>query len=827
MTNGRAGTADPNLGMRAGGVAVRGIPSDTAAALDRPPVAAGEAPSQFRLVRLRLALALLAAASIPIAIAIIVPTLLGSGRVDQTQAVQAGSQVSTGVAAELERSRSALLLLAANPSTVRLAIGTGPAADTRTDLQSISAVVAARVAVAAVVDASGVERLRLEDGRVVPPQTDPVDASLLHATLALDAGEIYRSEPFVGPTGPSRIAIAAPLLNAGKAVGLVRLDLSLPGLLTAPQADIAARGGYALIVDTATGDVVADGRSQLGASGPPQPGSTAQPGLPGPDQLLARVVSQAGQTWTSLLSGNWSVDYAPLDTAIPGFGDWAVVVALPATPSAPPVALLAALALLILLLVVLALWMAHEVLQPAAELDRSHQELSRQFEVALHDALHDSLTGLGNHRAFHEELDRQMQISRRYGVPVALLLLDLDDFKHVNDSAGHAAGDAVLTSIGRFLDGHIRATDLAFRIGGDEFAVVMPHTDMDGGVVVARRMLGMALEPVATSALPKPVSFSAGVSAIPVPAESRAELYAQADAALIWCKRHGRTSVAAFDPTRHTLDSQDAMATLSQSVAAVAAQRALRPVFQPVVELASGRVIGFEGLIRPAAGSGFADPGSMFVAAERCGRTVELDQACLEVIASAATAIPGDRSISLNLSPRTLEAPEFNAHALSRTLERLGLSLSRVVIELTEREAIDDMELLASNLQACRRAGMRIAADDVGSGNAGLRLLSQIHFDIVKIDLSLVQGGTARESSLAVLRSLVDLGKRWGSVVVAEGVETPDQLRVLRSLDVTSAQGYLLGRPSDDVQIESVDLDALMAPTTNLMGWAAIRATPA
>jgi EAL domain-containing protein (putative c-di-GMP-specific phosphodiesterase class I) len=160
-------------------------------------------------------------------------------------------------------------------------------------------------------------------------------------------------------------------------------------------------------------------------------------------------------------------------------------------------------------------------------------------------------------------------------------------------------------------------------------------------------------------------------------------------------------------------------------------------------------------------------------------------------------------------------------------LERLGLSLSRVVIELTEREAIDDMELLASNLQACRRAGMRIAADDVGSGNAGLRLLSQIHFDIVKIDLSLVQGGTARESSLAVLRSLVDLGKRWGSVVVAEGVETPDQLRVLRSLDVTSAQGYLLGRPSDDVQIESVDLDALMAPTTNLMGWAAIRATPA
>ncbi len=146
--------------------------------------------------------------------------------------------------------------------------------------------------------------------------------------------------------------------------------------------------------------------------------------------------------------------------------------------------------------------MAHQVLQPAAQLDRSHRELSQRLEVARHDALHDSLTGLGSHRSFYEELDRQLQVSRRYGVPVALLLIDLDDFKHVNDSAGHAAGDAVLASVGAFLNRHVRATDRAFRIGGDEFAVVMPHTDMSGGLVVARRMLGMALEPVAGAARP-------------------------------------------------------------------------------------------------------------------------------------------------------------------------------------------------------------------------------------------------------------------------------------------------------------------------------------
>ena len=838
-----AGTDDP--ATRAGDIGIRasGPPAgDVVGVLDAPRADDQTGPSGLGLVRLRLALALLAAAAIPIAISLALPLLLGAGRPDQAQtaqATQAGSQVSTALTAELERDRSALLLYAANTSAVRLAAGTGSVSAARADLQPIATVVGSGVPVATVVDASGTERLRLENGQFVSPESDPVDATLLKPTLALRAGQVHRSAPFTGPDGTPRLAIATPLVSGGHAVGIVRFDLSLQALLAGPQSGVAATGGYSLIVDTSNGTVVADARNSSagGVAG-------ASPGLPAPDQLLSGIVRQAGQTWTSLLSDGWSVDYSPLASSVPGFGDWAVVVAVPAVPATPPIPLLALFGLLVLALVALAAWMAHQVLQPAVELDRSHRELSQRLEVARHDALHDSLTGLGNHRSFYEELDRQLQITRRYGVPVALLLIDLDDFKHVNDTAGHAAGDAVLASVGAFLNRHIRATDRAFRIGGDEFAVVMPHTDMNGGLVVAHRLLGMALEPVAVAthtgaaragiartgaAFARPVSFSAGISAIPLPAESRAELYAQADAALLWCKRHGRTTVAAFDPAKHTLDGEDAIAELSQAVALVAANRALRPVFQPVVELVTGRVTGFEGLVRPAAGSGFDDPGSLFVAAEKSGRTVELDQACLEVLAAAAASIPPDRSVSLNLSPRSLEAPEFSAHALSRTLERLGLAPSRVVIELTERETVDDMELLRSNLQACRRAGMRIAADDVGSGNAGLRLLSQIHFDIVKIDLSLVQGGVARESSLAVLRSLIDLAKRWGSVVVAEGVETPEQLRVLRGLDVTAAQGYLLGRPSDDVTLDTIDLDALLAPppVSTLTGWATIRATPA
>ena len=798
-----------------------------------PPDDPARGPSTIGLVRLRLALALLAAAAIPIVVALVAPMILGAGQVDQAHAAQVGGQVSAALGAELDRDHSALLLYAANTSTVRLATGAGPVSAARADLQPIASVLGDGVPVAVVTDASGTERLRMEDGQFVAAVTDPLDARVLAPTLALRPGQVYVSAPFTGPDGSPTVAMTTPLMSSGRPVGLVRFDLSLVSLLADPQSPVGRAGGYSLIVDSATGTLLADTRGAEGDSGTAG-ADGAGSALPSPDQVLSSFVRQAGQTVTAWLGDRWSVAYAPLDVSNPAFGDWAVVVAIPAVPVTPPLPLLTALGLLIALLLALAAWMARQVLQPAIEMDRSRRELSQRLEVAQHDALHDSLTGLGNHRAFYEELDRQLALSHRYGVACALLLIDLDDFKRVNDTAGHAAGDAVLATVGAFLARHVRATDHAFRIGGDEFAVVMPHTDAAGGLMVAQRLLAMALEPVASVAqrhagLARPVSFSAGVSAVPVPAESRAELYAQADAALLWCKRHGRTSVAEYDPARHTLDGQDVIAELSQAVARVAADRALRPVFQPVVELVNGRVTGFEGLVRPAAGSGFDDPGSLFVAAERSGRTVELDQACLEVLAAAAVAIPADRSVSLNLSPRSLEAPEFSAHALARTLDRLGLPPERVVIELTEREAVDDMDLLRANLEACRRAGMRIAADDVGSGNAGLRLLSQIHFDIVKIDLSLVHGGAARESSLAVLRSLVDLAKHWGSVVVAEGVETPDQLRVLRSLDVTAAQGYLLGRPSDDVTVDSVDLEALLAPppVPNLPGWASIRATPA
>jgi EAL domain-containing protein (putative c-di-GMP-specific phosphodiesterase class I) len=166
--------------------------------------------------------------------------------------------------------------------------------------------------------------------------------------------------------------------------------------------------------------------------------------------------------------------------------------------------------------------------------------------------------------------------------------------------------------------------------------------------------------------------------------------------------------------------------------------------------------------------------------------------------------------VTVNLSPRTLEAPEFGATRLLAMLDRAGIAPERVILEITERETIADVARVTTVLERCRSAGVRVAADDVGAGNAGLRLLSQFRFDVVKIDLSLVQAGSGQETVREVLGSLVDLSARWRALVVAEGIETADQLALVRDLGIGAGQGYLLARPSETVSTERIDVDALL-----------------
>jgi diguanylate cyclase (GGDEF)-like protein len=493
-----------------------------------------------------------------------------------------------------------------------------------------------------------------------------------------------------------------------------------------------------------------------------------------------------------------AVGFVPLATAV------AFLYAF--SPRGVPIQVLGSIVVVGVLFVPVALWLPRRILRTTEAIDKSRAEMRRLYESAKTDALKDALTGLGNHRGFQEELDRQVEVYTNYKVPVALLLMDLDDLKLVNEVDGHAAGDEMLREFGRLIGQVTRFADRAFRTGGDEFAILMPHTDAKGALQLAKK-----LQEKAAQARGRAIQFSGGISACPELATERSQLYSQADAALFWCKRHGRASIDVFHPVRDKTASVQATDELSSAIARVVSERLVRPVYQPIVDLNTGRVIGFEGLIRPTPESGFADPGSMFVAAETVGRTVELDTACVEAVVSGARTMSPDQLLTINISPRTAEAPQFSAENLLMVLARNGIDPGRVVVELTERETVEDGLRLQANLMALQRARVRIAADDVGAGNAGLRLLSQMRFDIVKIDLSLVQEGAERDSSRAVLRSLRDLASRWGAAIVAEGIETISQLRTVRELGVAAGQGYLLGRPTADTSAMAVDLTVIEA----------------
>jgi diguanylate cyclase (GGDEF)-like protein len=461
-------------------------------------------------------------------------------------------------------------------------------------------------------------------------------------------------------------------------------------------------------------------------------------------------------------------------------------------------------------LVLVATRMLDSSLADIGDVNASHRKLFDLYGRARRDSLRDGLTGLGNHRAFHEELGRMVALSRRHGQPAALLLLDVDHLKRINDTQGHEAGDQLLRGLSRVVQACLRRGDRAFRIGGDEFSILLPNTTPDGAVQVARRILAAALSPDVVEGGDSVISFTCGISGLPALSTSRRELLRHADAALYWGKAHGRTDVQLYDPRIHGAGQE--MRTpdeLAEALTRVVDEELLTPVFQPIYALDTGEVLGFEGLVRPKAGSGFDGAGFLFAAAETTDRVVELDLAAIRTIARGVRGLDSSLYLAVNLSPRTLEAAAFSPNEMMAILNAAGVEPARIVVEITEREEVQDVASLRRAVDTLRRWGIRVAADDVGAGNAGLRLLSQIDFDMLKIDLSLVQSGPRSAPSRAVIRALQDFAESRGATAVAEGIETRPQLAMLRELGVSVGQGYLLGRPRPGIEAADMDLAAL------------------
>jgi diguanylate cyclase (GGDEF)-like protein len=423
------------------------------------------------------------------------------------------------------------------------------------------------------------------------------------------------------------------------------------------------------------------------------------------------------------------------------------------------------------------------------------RSLNRLHRVALNRAARDGLTDLGNQSAFQDELHRATATALRYEEPLSVAVVDLDDFKLVNDRKGHRQGDRLLAGLAGVLR-QGRPEDRAFRIGGDEFALIMPRSDADGAKARLDRMRSEAAEQLGG------VTLSVGVAQLDPATQDAGTLLEQADAAVYEAKRLGRDRVATFAQLDETM-----VVTAARLGALHRLLDGAPPAiaFQPIWELAptGNLLVGYEALARPDVAD-LAGPAEAFALAERIGRAHELDALCRRATLARVHELPRDALLFLNVSPQSFDLEELAGDSLVRAVRTAGLEPERVVLEITERSSAR-LDRVVREATRLRELGFRLALDDVGAGNAGLEMLRSLPVDFVKIDRAVIAGSARGGGARAILHAVIAFANEVGAFVIAEGIETEAMLEHVRApqkrpgLDrrtgVHGAQGYLLGRP--------------------------------
>ncbi|HZB49394.1 MAG TPA: bifunctional diguanylate cyclase/phosphodiesterase, partial [Mycobacteriales bacterium] len=423
-----------------------------------------------------------------------------------------------------------------------------------------------------------------------------------------------------------------------------------------------------------------------------------------------------------------------------------------------------------------------------------------------HLAFHDPLTGLVNRALFGDRLAHAVELHRRDGQPVALLFCDLDDFKTVNDSLGHAAGDELLRQVAQRLAGAVRSSDTVARLGGDEFAVLFEGGRADRSVVVERLVRALQ-RPFVLDGAARTVRCSLGLVAAdePGPEVSPDLLLHQADGAMYEAKRQGGGQVVTYrpgeTPTHTDPDLPERLArALRRGVSASGdsgADDGLRVHYQPIVRIADGTTVALEALARWTDRARGPVPPDVFVAvAERTGLVGELDdrvleQACRD-LAGLRKKLGRGLAVHVNVSATRLHDPNLERTVCS-ALERHGLPGGALVLEITETSRVPDPDAASRILQRLRNAGVRVALDDFGTGYGTLAHLHLLPVDVVKLDRTLTTPDPEQAERLR--RSVVTISRALGMLVVAEGVETTRQAAGLHRLGCDLGQGWLYGRP--------------------------------
>ncbi len=445
-----------------------------------------------------------------------------------------------------------------------------------------------------------------------------------------------------------------------------------------------------------------------------------------------------------------------------------------------------------------------ELLRQINTLRATEAELQRANERLYHDAFHDSLTGLPNRALFMDRLAQIIKHQRREPErTAAVLFLDFDRFKIVNDSLGHAAGDALLVSVGERLKMCVRPADTVARLGGDEFAILLEDIEEAQAVQVAQRIMDAFKDPVNVEEHSLYTSASIGVVTSTGAYKSASDAMRDADIAMYRAKGESRGTYRVFNENMH----RQVVATMSleKELHRALEQGEFRVVYQPIVATRSGALMGFEALLRwshPQRGE--VPPADFLPLAEEMGLMVKLDRyvwrtACQQVKVWQEHLI-APLGLSLNLSSQHALYPDLTGE-LNDILRSTSFSASQLTLEITEGALIDASQSVRNTFKALKSLGIKLHLDDFGTGYSSLSYLQRFPVDALKIDRSFIDNMQHLEESAELVRTIINMAQNLGLEVIAEGVETEAQLAQLRRLGCTYSQGFLFSKPLSEARV--------------------------
>jgi len=435
-----------------------------------------------------------------------------------------------------------------------------------------------------------------------------------------------------------------------------------------------------------------------------------------------------------------------------------------------------------------------KVEQQNKALERRDQELRSKNDRIFFMAHHDALTGLPNRLQFNEQLDIVLEQRRRREDLVALLCLDLDHFKRVNDTLGHPAGDALLKAMADRLRACVRDGDTIARLGGDEFAVLQcAARQPEAASELAQRIIEALSAPYELGTDRAVVGASVGIALPTSDLFSADVLLRSADMALYRAKANGRGTFCFFDAAMN--EQMQARRTLELDLRKAVAQGEFEVFYQPLFDLRTQAACGAEALLRwRHPDQGLIAPAEFIPLTEELGLIIPIGEWVMAQACRDAIAWPEEIRVAVNLSPVQFRSSGL-VHAVQRALQSSGLPARRLELEITESALLEDSEAVLAILHELRATGVRIALDDFGTGYSSLSYLRSFPFDKLKIDQSFVREMVHRADCLAIVTSVLGLARELGMDTTAEGVETEEQLAQLRETGCTEVQGFLFDRP--------------------------------